>query len=110
MKEEKKALYQKISQYEKDLADKEDANRKIQELEGQIAKLMSDLEEQSSLLSTKDNTIKELEQKLQSNAQSNDRVKELEKECAELKASQLMNMFGATGAINKSQAAKNSER
>lgn len=33
MKEEKKVMYQKISQYERELADKEEAQRRIIELE-----------------------------------------------------------------------------
>jgi hypothetical protein len=33
MKEEKKVMYQRISQYERELADKEDGAKRIQELE-----------------------------------------------------------------------------
>ena len=62
------------------------------------------------MLQGKDNTIKELEHKIQNNSQSSDRVKELEREYSELKASQLMNMFGATGANKSQNNSKNAER
>ena len=60
------------------------------------------MDENARIVADKDNTIRELEDKLKSSASSNDRVKELEREYSELKASQLMNMFGNAGS-NKSQ-------
>jgi len=52
--------------------------------------------------------INELEEKIKSSQNSNDRIKELERECAEMKASQLMNMFGSAG--NKASNSKQFER
>ncbi|CDW85360.1 abc transporter family protein [Stylonychia lemnae] len=108
MKEEKKVMYQKISQYEREISDKEDSQRKIQELEGQIAKLMDELEETSINIQRRDQKIFELEEKIKTSEGSNDRIKELERECAEMKASQLMNMFGSAGS--KASNSKQFER
>lgn len=47
---------------------------------------MDELEENCSLLASKDSAINKLEEKLRTNESSSERVKELEREYSELKA------------------------
>lgn len=60
MKEEKKVMYQRIQQYERELADKEDQAKRILELEVSLEKLMNDIEEQNKKIQEKDEKINEV--------------------------------------------------
>ena len=98
MKEEKQVLYQKIQQYERDLADKEESNKRMQEMEGQISKLMQDLEKSNIIIQDKDIQLEEYVKKLSQQQSSNDRSRDIERELSELKAAQLMAQFGSTSS------------
>src|SRR5688572_26871028 len=108
LKEEKKALYSKIAGQEKELADRENGSRRLYDLEGQLDKLREEMGQGQSLIFAKDLLLTELEEKLNSNNSHSDRVKDLERENSELKAAQLMSMFGASGG--KSHNSKSAER
>lgn len=64
MKEEKQALYQKIADYDKEMKDKTESQRKAEELEGKLGKLKEELNKSESKLMERGMRINELEEQL----------------------------------------------